>query len=72
MDYTCSCNKQKLKVFLIFISDMTETAEYLPYLHLDDVFITGIVSMTIGANHVLWNYYRHVSNMVLAKLYLVW
>ena len=57
-----------LRFVRIFISDMTETAEYLPYLHLDDVFITGIVSMTIGANHVLWNYYRHVSNMVLAKL----
>ena len=51
---------------------MTETAEYLPYLHLDDAFITGILSLTIGSNHVLWSYYRHVSNVVSAKLYLVW
>ena len=51
---------------------MTETAEYLPYLHLDDVFITGILSLTTGANHVLWSYYRHVSNVVSAKLYLLW
>ena len=47
------------------LSDMTETAEYLPYLHLDDVFVSGIVSTAIGVNHVLLPSYRHVSNMVL-------
>ena len=49
----------------LFISyyhlDMVSTAEYLPYLHLDDVFITGILAWTIGVNHVFWPNYRHVT-----------
>ena len=46
---------------IIHVSDMVEVAEYLPYLHLDDVFVTGILGRTIGVNHVLWLNYRHVS-----------
>ena len=56
-----------LRFVIITISDMTETAEYFPYLHLDDAFITGIVSMNIGVNHVLVPNYRHVSFVAILQ-----
>ena len=40
---------------------MTATAEYLPYLSRDDVFVSGILGRVIGANHVVIRDYRKVS-----------
>ena len=40
---------------------MARTAEYIPHLQLDDVFVTGILARVIGANHVVLRNYRRVS-----------
>ena len=49
------------------LKDLFETSEYVPSIHIDDVYITGIVGKIVGARHVrvdgfaFWNSRRPVA-----------
>ena len=57
-------------MFICTVLEMVDTAEYIPYIHLEDLF-TSVLAQILGINHLqLEQVYRHVSLKIFARVFL--